>query len=138
MNSEQKCGHFFRALSIGWLQLNCLIQPTHNLMVVFMWALKTSLLTGRRREFFAQGTSQDVFIYFYYVVANAAYFTLGNSNSLNTIPIQSGFVGINRLNEPLVALLLVASTFSSTVYWFLLQAENLTHQVVDCKKNRKK
>jgi ethanolaminephosphotransferase len=100
-------------LAHSWLLLQCLIQPGHNLIVLSLWNLKAFLL--------ARQVSSVESFYFFYIISNACHFTLGNSNSLSTIPIQSGFVGVNEMSELTVAALLLSATFASTVYWFLLR-----------------
>lgn len=104
-----------------WILLNLLIQPTHNTIVISLWVLLRSCLA--HVGFISPLDSID----FFYVIAKSGYFSLGNSNNLNTIQVHSGMVGINELNEPIVAVLLFSSTFSSIVFWLLHIAENLEY-----------
>jgi hypothetical protein len=107
-----------------WILLNLLIQPTHNTIVISLWVLLRSCLA--HVDFISPLDSID----FFYVIAKSGYFSLGNSNNLNTIQVHSGMVGINELNEPIVAVLLFSSTFSSIVFWLLHIAENLEYLFV--------
>ena len=124
-----KIEELFQILAKNWILLNCLIQPAHNLILVVLWNLKSVLLKFILRQISSNGFSKlpkesndflDLKNYFYlfYIIMQSCYFTQGNSNSLNTIQISSGMVGINYINEPLIVLLLLSATYSSHVYWF--------------------
>jgi hypothetical protein len=65
------------------------------------------------------------YFYFYYIITQACYFTQGNSNSLNTIQVSSGLVGINQINEIVVAMLLISATYSSNICWFFEGIQHL-------------
>ena len=65
------------------------------------------------------------YFYIFCVITQSSYFTQGNSNSLNTVQISSGMVGINYMNEALIALLLLSATYASHVYWFLELMQHL-------------
>jgi hypothetical protein len=130
----------FSTLSTHWILVNCLIQPTHNLVVVSIWYLKKFFFkkclsqnetdeNGKndvyekeayqwRRKF-----SLNQIVLLFFIISQSCYFTQGNSNSLNTIPIQSGLVGVNYLNELIVALLLTSATYSANIFWHFSSLE---------------
>ena len=107
-------------LANSFLMLNCLVQPSHNLLVILVWQLLER--TVRSSSAYATRTQLVVF---YFVAAKACFFSQGNTNSLNTVPIASGLVGFNRVNEPLVALLIVCATYAANIYWSLACAARL-------------
>jgi hypothetical protein len=106
--------------------LNALIQPTHNLLILCAFFLKKCFLRNLifDSSFKIYSKLNLIFIFYFYIcVSQAGFFSQGNSNSLNTIQISSGFVGINKLNEAIVALLLFGSTYASKIYWLFNTAE---------------
>lgn len=78
--------------------------------------------TKKRRILF--GTIENN-LFFYHFIGWSCYFAQGNSNSLNTIQISSGLVGINELNQILICILLISVTYSSNIYWFLIMCKNV-------------
>lgn len=135
----EKLGDYFKLISKYWLLLNCLIQPTHNLIVLSLWSLKSYLvktvlndLSMNNLNLLAVNENQSYdlvsfrnYFYFYYIITQACYFTQGNSNSLNTIQVSSGLVGINQINEIVVAILLISATYSANIYWFFEGIQHL-------------
>jgi hypothetical protein len=115
----------FTVLAKNWILFNCLIQPTHNLMICLFWDLKALLL--RKILWIDPLKLVEVknYLYMFFIITQSSYFAQGNSNSLNTVQISSGLVGINYINEPIIAFLLISATYSSHVYWFLVQNEYL-------------
>ena len=106
--------HASRMLANSFLMLNCLVQPSHNLLVILVWQLLER--TVRSSSVYATRTQLVVF---YFVAAKACFFSQGNTNSLNTVPIASGLVGFNSVNEPLVALLIVCATNAAALRWLV-------------------
>jgi hypothetical protein len=104
-----------------WVLLNCLIQPTHNTIVIALWTLLNTYLTSISGLLFTN--SPNLLLYFYYIISQFCHFVLGNSNSLNTISLHSGMVGVNdELNELAVAVLLLVATYAAFVYWIFALA----------------
>lgn len=48
-----------------------------------------------------------------------SYFQLGNSNSLSSIDISAGFVGLDFYFAPLHGLLMLVHLYAGPVFWFL-------------------
>jgi len=117
---------FFTVLAKYWILFNCLIQPTHNLILICLfWDLKALLLRKILWIDPLKSTEVKNYLYMFFIITQSSYFAQGNSNSLNTVQISSGLVGINYINEPIIAFLLISATYSSHVYWFLVQNEYL-------------
>lgn len=122
-NKLEKIGAFFEVLANNFLYLNCLIQPSHNLIVLCLWSLKEklfSLIFEKNKKTLIVFESKENLIFFFNVISWSCYFSQGNSNSLNTIQVSSGFVGVNNLNELLVGILILLVTYSSILYWFFI------------------
>ncbi len=138
-----KSKDLFKILASNWLLLNCLIQPTHNLILLALWMLKKHLLNNLFNREDKLIDQFSYFIYFYFITtSHSCFFSQGNSNSLNTIQISSGLVGINSLNEGLIAVLMFSATYASTFFWFFCTLENVcrfkTRSLIEASKNEAK
>jgi hypothetical protein len=138
-----RLNNLFFLLATDWMLFNCLIQPTHNLIVIALWNLIAfmlkSLLHISVNKIIINSPhhhilSFDQAIFLYHIISKSCYFSQGNSNSLTTIQISSGFVGINQVNEPIIALLLLCNTYSSNIYWFLIFVEHFTLSMIQNEK----
>ncbi len=113
-----------------WLLFNCLIQPTSNLIVVALWQVKENLLanilTLVRPNSLLENTNKTAF--FYLIVNQMCFFSQGNSNSLNTLQVSSGLVGINQINMFVSGFLMFCSTYSSHFYWCTITVKHLIHE----------
>ena len=125
-------GIFMLLEAIGnyWLLFNCLIQPTSNLLVFALWQVKESLLANIlafvRPGSLLENTSKSVF--FYIIVRQMCFFSQGNSNSLNTLQVSSGLVGLNEMNMLVSGLLMLCATYSSNFYWCTITLKHLIHE----------
>ncbi len=108
------CEHF--------LLLQCLIQPTHNLITICLWSLKAKLF----RRLILSIKNVYVLSFFYYTISQACYFSQGNSNSLSTLQVSSSLVGLNDFNQIISAFLLFTATYASQIYWFCNLVQNLS------------
>ena len=118
------------AIGNYWLLFNCLIQPTSNLLVFALWQVKESLLANIlafvRPGSLLENTSKSVF--FYIIVRQMCFFSQGNSNSLNTLQVSSGLVGLNEMNMLVSGLLMLCATYSSNFYWCTITLKHLIHE----------
>ncbi len=138
-----RLNNFFSLLATDWILFNCLIQPTHNLIIISIWNMIASFLkslihiNADKNVIYSPNHHQisfDQALFFYFIISKSCYFSQGNSNSLTTIQISSGFVGINQVNEPIIALLLLCNTYSSIIYWFLIFMDHFTLTMVENEK----
>ena len=130
-NGSKRFDDIFDILAKYWLLFNCLIHPTHNLIVLALWQFKEYILHKYINHIYnAFNEEKSRFHYnimfFYLIINQSCYFTQGNSNSLNTIQVASGFVGINEMNMFIVGLLLTSATYSSNIYWWLISVKHLS------------
>lgn len=131
----------FDCMSKYWLLFNCLIQPISNLIVLSLWQIKACLLNSTfisfktikesRTSTVNTGTLKTLL--FYTIIGQMCYFSQGNSNSLNTIQISSGLVGINEMNMLVVGLLMFCATYAANIFWCLVMVENLLHQELELR-----
>jgi hypothetical protein len=141
-----------------WLYLNFLLQSSHNLIVLTIWSFMNTLLErtmlintnafnghqqywceyeNKNNEYRNMSKnilrksicSTNSFAFFYFYLANSCYFAQGNSNSLNTIQISSGLVGLNSVDDLsskiTVAILMLCVTYASNVFWFLSRVNHI-------------
>ena len=116
-----------------WLLFNCLIQPTTNLLVLVLWQIKEYLLMTTFLSFNSSlnstGTkSYTKSVFFYIIINQMCYFSQGNSNSLNTIQVSTGLVGLNETNMFISGFLMFSATYSSNIYWFLISMKHLFYE----------
>ena len=115
----------FGVIAHHWLLFCCLIHPTHNLIAIAIWQGKEFILNRFVVKICSELEKPICILCFYFIISQSCYFSQGNSNSLNTIQISSGFVGINEMNMVIVGILLISATYSSNIYWFLSSIRHL-------------
>ena len=120
----------FDMLSKYWLLFNCLIQPISNLIVLSLWQIKEYLISTTIISFKAKqepNVSNDLFrnLLFYIIIGQMCFFSQGNSNSLNTIQISSGLVGINEMNMLVVGILMFSATYAANIFWYFVMIKNI-------------
>lgn len=124
-SSRSRLELILRALSQTFVLLNCLIQPSHNLLIVVSWVLKSQLINRTIQRNKHSLNLAEILYFHFIVIGHSFHFAQGNSNSLNTIQISSGLVGINTMNPLLIGFILFIATYSSTIYCFLNTAVTL-------------
>lgn len=98
-----------------FLNIIILIQPSHNLILIFLWQTKWYLLKDLLKSI---KTLTNLNLAFLIVtMIRSGYFSIGNSNSLSTVLVSSGFIGVNQMNEIIIGALIFISTYSSHIFW---------------------
>lgn len=64
-----------------------------------------------------------VIIYVYMAMCSFANF--GNTNSLSTLDVSAGFVGLNEYNLAAVSLQMICSIYSTVVFWLIMLVHRL-------------
>lgn len=116
----------YELLIKNWIFYNCLIQPTHNLILMACWKIVEHLMNKiffQNRTILIENFSDVIF--FYHLIGYIGYFSQGNSNSLNTIPIYSGLVGINEVNEPIIATIILSCIYSAPIFFNLCSFKSM-------------
>lgn len=131
--------NIFESIGNFWLLLNCLIHPTHNIITLLLWQIKEFIINKYIHEIFGELNYSNFNIFcFYLITSQSCYFSQGNSNSLNSVQVSSGFVGINQMNMTLIGFLIFSATYSSNVYWFLASLKHFSIIYRANKENFKK
>ena len=63
----------------------------------------------------------------YNVLAQCAYFSLGNSNSISTLDVGPGFTALNDYDFFAVSFQVILQTYSFWIYWLLMLFVRLAH-----------
>ncbi|EDO45111.1 predicted protein [Nematostella vectensis] len=100
---------------MGLLVLEALLLRTHNVVLL---ALFYGVTYHTYMPFFLHSNNPTWRLaLLYYWLGQATYFALGNSNSLSTVDIAAGYIGM-RAHDGLVALILMSlATYASPVLW---------------------
>ena len=120
-----------------WLILNCLLQPSHNLIVLTIWKIKEMIIFSSLNFDYNlkdKNNKKDSFdivkmVLFYNVIGRSCFFTQGNSNGVTTLLVSSGFVGVNSLNMFLVAIVVFFVTYSSNIFWLFCIVKHFTRKI---------
>ena len=102
------------------LILVIIIQSTTNIMVVSLLLIMSHLV----KPFFKKldGPYQALAVT---LLSKASYFYFGNSNSLATIDVGAGYVGMVSYNPVIISLLLALHTFSGPILVLLFMARHV-------------
>lgn len=132
----------YELLIKNWIFYNCLIQPTHNLILMPCWKIVehlTEKIFFQNRTILIEGFSNVII--FYQFIGYVGYFSQGNSNSLNTVPIYSGLVGVNEVNEAIIAIKILTCIFSAPIFFNLCSFKSLviheSENILDKKRQEK-
>lgn len=102
---------------IVWLLLTQLIGRNHNIPLIAATLLQENFL----HKILWINRFESVFrICCYLLMSMGSFFYLGNSNSLSTIDVYSGYVGLLSYQPIIVGILITCNTYSTVVLWILL------------------
>ena len=60
-------------------------------------------------------------------MAMCSFANLGNTNSLSTLDVSAGFVGLNEYNLAIVSLQMICSIYSTVVFWLIMLVHRLDY-----------
>lgn len=109
-----------RTLCTVWVLLSCLLLKVHNIPLLTLHILMEKLLYYANHWIWKGEKSKTSLIISYLCFAQSAFYSQGNSNTLSTIDVSSGFIGIDSYNPFIVGCLMVVATYSFFVYWILM------------------
>ncbi len=95
-----------------------LVRP-HNICLcalVFLQehCLSIYLLKAEGRPF-----SASVITLLYYWMGQAAFYYQGNSNSISTVDVSSGYIGLTDYQPVLIGILMCLSTYAGPIFWII-------------------
>ena len=59
----------------------------------------------------------------------------GNSNSISSVDVSAGYVGLEEYNAPLIAVLMVCSTYAGPIFWLISLLKNLAYRCKTTEEN---
>lgn len=109
-----KCVQTFQ---LSWILLMTLVLRTHNTLLVAMVIVQEVLLWRFViRKVLLPANFLALFCWW---MGQAVFFQQGNSNSISTVDVSAGYVGLQDYQPVLVGVLLFCSTYSGPVYWLI-------------------
>ncbi|XP_067677597.1 GPI ethanolamine phosphate transferase 2-like [Haliotis asinina] len=121
-----------------WLLVMMLLLRPHNSALVAMVAAVESLVSN---HMISVVKLRPAFLTLYCLwMGQAAFFFQGNSNSLSTVDVAAGYVGLHEYNPLLIGLLMCLSTYAGPIFWMisLLKYISMTDgNLDDISRNKK-
>ncbi|PSN33314.1 GPI ethanolamine phosphate transferase 2 [Blattella germanica] len=114
-------GSLFATLTCCWILLSALLHRPHNVLLIGVQVFISEFLHTRQKNIWWL-VATHVWL------GNVVYFYQGNSNSLASIDIASGYVGQTGYNPIIVGALLITNTYTAPVLSYLLLVSNLIFQ----------
>ncbi|XP_064605892.1 GPI ethanolamine phosphate transferase 2-like [Liolophura sinensis] len=107
-----------------WVLLMTLVLKPHNTVLVAIMVVQERLLSKCVVDDLNLSTPAQTVWYFW--MGQAAFFYQGNSNSISTIDVSAGYIGLTDYQPVLITILLTVSTYAGL---FLLADQLLKHNV---------
>ncbi|XP_031837371.2 phosphatidylinositol glycan anchor biosynthesis class G isoform X1 [Nomia melanderi] len=105
-----------------WIMISAMIHQPHNVILLPLQIIFSNVI----RAILQNNNIQQINVFVYVWMGNVFYFYQGNSNSLATIDVAAGYVGIQSYIPLVNGSLLIINTYSASVLACLL----LIHQVL--------
>ncbi|XP_013405157.1 GPI ethanolamine phosphate transferase 2 [Lingula anatina] len=119
-----------KSLLVLWTLTITLLMRPHNIPLVAQILLQ-QVLISRCVVDIVEAFSEDSSVIFLYIwMGNAAFFYQGNSNSITTVDVSAGYVGLDGYSPVLIGTLMCAATYAGPVFWFLALLVKLTERRV--------
>ncbi|XP_043281141.1 GPI ethanolamine phosphate transferase 2 [Venturia canescens] len=108
---------FFLAVLESWILISSILHRPHNVILLPMQILVSRVMHDIVR---ANKSGEDIILYVYLWMGNVFYFYQGNSNSLATIDVAAGFVGMETYQPLMAGIFLSINTYSAPVLAYLI------------------
>lgn len=108
-----------RIFLTSWILFSALLLKVENIPLLGLNVLLEKLVHNC-----IQGSLRTnrliTFIITYLTFASSAFYSQGNSNSISTINVASGYIGLESYSLFLVGFLVASSTYCLSIYWILM------------------
>ncbi|XP_063702102.1 GPI ethanolamine phosphate transferase 2 [Culicoides brevitarsis] len=106
--------------------VSALIHKPHNIILNAILVITSRFVTYKIKEtmFSKEPDSSLMIILIHFCMGKVFYFYQGNSNSLATIDLTAGYVGLHHFSFAAVGVLLTLNTFNGQILSFLLLIKN--------------
>ncbi|ELU10380.1 hypothetical protein CAPTEDRAFT_94413 [Capitella teleta] len=115
----------WKGLQSSWVLLMSLLLRPHNLTLVAVIYLQSKCLGYISRHF--RRMPSEFLAIMYSWMGSAAFFYQGNSNSVSSVDVSAGYVGLLDYRPLLIGLLITMATYSGPIFWFISLMRELTH-----------
>ena len=103
------------------LYISLLTKPEHLPLIAAQLVLEEGVnrvcLNESNRDFRISYAFRTI-IYIY--MAMCSFVNLGNTNSLSTLDVSAGFIGLSQYNLTVVSLQMICSIYSTVVFWLMM------------------
>ncbi|KAI0230579.1 GPI ethanolamine phosphate transferase 2 [Lamellibrachia satsuma] len=118
---------FYLDVLLQWTLVSLLLVRAHNISLVAVVVVQRMCLGCALQEVRWMSPSHLTLIHVW--LGQAAFFYQGNSNSLATVDLSAGYIGLEEFNLPMVIGLLYLATYAGPIYWVLSLMVHLNKQV---------
>ncbi|KAL4236584.1 hypothetical protein ACF0H5_004969 [Mactra antiquata] len=125
---------FTESLQNAWILVMFLLLRSHNCILVAMMIVQEKLIA----EFIIKKTNipSHYLAILCWWVGQASFFYQGNSNSMSSIDVSSGYIGLQDYNPIIVPLLLFSATYVGPIYWFIAMVKFILHSHIYTRQNK--
>ncbi|KAH3721151.1 hypothetical protein DPMN_064067 [Dreissena polymorpha] len=109
--------HAIRILKISWVLLMLLLLRTHNTVLVAMVIVQEQLL-GKLLVKEMRLPVRGLALLCWWM-GQTVFFQQGNSNSLSTVDVSAGYVGLQDYQAHWVGILLFFATYAGPIFWLM-------------------
>ncbi|CAH1774450.1 unnamed protein product [Owenia fusiformis] len=113
---QRKHHYIYEALLSVWLLLMCLLLRPHNIPIVALSCIQESCLRAILPYI---STSLPLLTLVYHWMGQASFFYQGNSNSISTVDVSAGYVGLDSYSPSVIGVLMGVSTYAGPLFWML-------------------
>ncbi|KYN50529.1 GPI ethanolamine phosphate transferase 2 [Trachymyrmex cornetzi] len=99
-----------------WVRISAMLHQPYNVILLPMQIIVSSIINTVLRE----NDSLDRGVFLHYWLGNVFYFYQGNSNSLGSVNIAAGYVGLQSYMPFVTAVYLIINTYSAPVLAYFL------------------
>ncbi|OAD62584.1 GPI ethanolamine phosphate transferase 2 [Eufriesea mexicana] len=99
-----------------WTMISAMLHQPHNVILLPLQIIFSSLIRGIIKN----DITQEIYVFLYAWIGNVFYFYQGNSNSLATIDVAAGYVGVQSYIPLINGSLLLINTYSAPGLAYLL------------------
>ncbi|BFY99169.1 hypothetical protein BsWGS_02209 [Bradybaena similaris] len=105
-----------RGVAATFLCFMCLVLRPHNMVVVALMSLVEQMMT----PVVIRSRMHPTYILLYCLwMGQAFFFFQGNSNSLSTVDLTTGYTGLEEFTPAVTGPLLALATYSGAIFWIL-------------------
>lgn len=99
-----------------WVRISAMLHQPYNVILLPMQIIVSSIINTVLRE----NDSLDRGVFLHYWLGNVFYFYQGNSNSLGSVNIAAGYVGLQSYMPFVTAVYLIINTYSAPILAYFL------------------